>query len=207
MTEKYINIDLNDGRIGKIADAISNKTCKKILNVLADDELSGSEVSEKLKIPLNTATYNLDILLEAGLIEKSSGFLWSEKGKRIAKYKVANKKIVISPKSNFKGILSTVLLSGLISGGIKMWYDNSVNGINEISSAVGSESAKMAVDSNQLYAGVDSVAGSIEGSLAGSLEGVSSISSFSFGEPALWFFFGSLVALVIILLFNWRRVW
>lgn len=200
MVDKYINIDLDDERIGKIADAISNKTCKRILEILADGERSGSEVSEKLKIPLNTATYNLDILFDAGLIEKSSGFLWSEKGKRIVKYKVANKKIVISPKSSFKGILGSVLVSGLIAGVIKLWYDNSISAVNSIgySGDFTQESAKM-IASDQMYAeGASNV-----------VNGASSLSTsaMSFGDPALWFFFGALVGLIILLLFNWRKVW
>lgn len=201
MSDKYINIDLDDERIGKIADAISNKTCKKILEILSDSEMSGSEISEKLIIPLNTTTYNLDILLDAGLIEKSSGFLWSEKGKRIVKYKVANKKIVISPKSGFKGILGSVLLSGLFASGIKLWYDYSFNSVDFVNYNAGNfaqESAKM-IASDQMYA---SNANNI-------VNAVSSLSTnaMSFGEPALWFFFGSLVALIILLLFNWRKVW
>ncbi len=195
MVEKYINIDLDDERIGKIADAISNKTCKKILEILSDSEMSGSQISEKLKIPLNTATYNLDILFDAGLIEKSSGFLWSEKGKRIVRYKLANKKIVISPKSSFKGILGSVFISGLIASGIKLWYDNSVSSVNGIDYNTNfvQESAKM-IASDQIY---------VEGANKVS----SSLSGMSFGDPALWFFFGALVALIILLLFNWRKVW
>lgn len=204
MNEKYINIDLDDERIGKIADAISNKTCKKILEVLADREMSGSDVSEKLSIPLNTATYNLDILLEAGLVEKSAGFLWSEKGKRIVKYKLANKKIVISPKSGFKGILGSVLVSGLVAGGIKLWYDNSVKGINYASGFVQeSATAMLASDSYTKCVGGEGLA-KCGGNIANS---ASSLSGMSFGEPALWFFFGALVGLIILLLFNWRKVW
>ncbi|MDO8564328.1 MAG: winged helix-turn-helix domain-containing protein [Nanoarchaeota archaeon] len=205
MSDKYINIDLDDERIGKIADAISNKTCKKILEILADGEMSGSEVSERLSIPLNTATYNLDILLEAGLIEKSSGFLWSEKGKRIVKYKVANKKIVISPKSSFKGILPSVLISGLIAGGIKIWYDNSVNTVN-YAGDFAQESATAMLASDQVI--TKCVGGSGLAKCAGNLgDATSSISAISFADPALWFFFGALVALIILLLFNWRKVW
>lgn len=194
MADKYINIDLDDERIGKIADAISNKTCKRILEILADREMSGSEVSERLNIPLNTATYNLDILLKSGLIEKDNNFLWSEKGKRIVKYKVANKKIVISPKSGFKGVFGSVLVSGLIAGGIKLWYDNSFSytGISSV------ESSKM-IASDQLYAG----------SVSSGINEASSLSAnaMSFGDPALWFFFGALIALITLLLFNSRKVW
>ena len=86
MTKSSINLDLDDPRIGKIADVISNKTTKKILSMLADSSdfgLSESEISNKLEIPANTVNYNVKKLEEVGLIEKTRKILWSEKGKRI----------------------------------------------------------------------------------------------------------------------------
>jgi inhibitor of cysteine peptidase len=109
MTKKSIDIDLNDPRAGKIAEAISNKTSKKILNALADDEMSGSEIAEKLGLPLNTVTYNLKKLTEAGLVNKSKKFFWSSKGKRMELYRVSNKRIIISPKK-----LSRSVVVGLV---------------------------------------------------------------------------------------------
>ena len=34
MTEKYLNIDIEDPRSGKIAEVLGNKTSKKILSLL-----------------------------------------------------------------------------------------------------------------------------------------------------------------------------
>jgi DNA-binding transcriptional ArsR family regulator len=188
MSDKIIHVDLDDERIGKIADAISNKTCKKLLELLVDEEMSASQIADKLKLPLNTITYNLDILVESGLVDKSSEFLWSEKGKRIVKYKVADKKIVISPKSKFKGILASVLVSGLIALGIKYWSESNVYGNDIAYSGMqkGAETAFAYSKSSDMVA--------------------SSVSSVSVGEPALWFLFGALVALIILFLFNWRKV-
>ena len=94
-----ILIDLNDPRTESIADVISNKTAKKILESLAEKELSQSEIALKLSMPANTVEYNIKQLESSGLIEKSKGFLWSVKGKRINKYRLSNKRIIISPKS------------------------------------------------------------------------------------------------------------
>ncbi len=118
MAKKEINMDLDDPRAGKIAEVLSNKTCKKILGVLAENEMTESEVAAELGLPLNTVGYNVKKLVSAGLIEKIGGFLWSVKGKRIHKYKVSNKKIVISPRVNFNKILASligVLVVGLIA--------------------------------------------------------------------------------------------
>lgn len=180
MVDRYINVDLNDKRIGKIADAISNKTCKKILDILSDKEMSGSDISEELKLPLNTITYNLDLLKEAGLVESGRDFFWSEKGRRIVKYKLANKKIIISPKARFTGLASAVLISGMVAFFIKIWENYYTRAFVD------------SIASQQFYA----ESGAKVAENAGSV---------SFGEPALWFFLGSLIALIIFILINWRK--
>src|SRR3989344_5622785 len=97
MPSKYLLLDLNDEKAKHLADVLSNETCKKILNLLAENELSANKLSLALNLPLNTITYNIKKLLSSGLIEKSRHF-WSVKGKKIETYKLANKNIVISPK-------------------------------------------------------------------------------------------------------------
>jgi DNA-binding transcriptional ArsR family regulator len=116
MTEKYLNLNLNDENASRVAEILANKTAKKILSIIAESEkeLSETDISLKLKIPLNTVDYNVKKLLSAGLIEKSSNFFWSVKGKKIPTFKLANKKIIISTKSAYKGILPAAFIFGAI---------------------------------------------------------------------------------------------
>lgn len=113
--DKSISIDLGDPRTGKVAEALSNKTCVKILDLLASQELTASDISSKLGIPLNTTGYNIEKLIDAGLVEKSSNFFWSVKGKKTPVYKVANKKIVISPKRMITKMLPFFLVAGVLA--------------------------------------------------------------------------------------------
>ena len=94
---------------------MSNKTCKKILGVLAEKEMSESEIASELGIALNTVGYNIKKLVSAGLIEKVGGFLWSVRGKRIHKYKLSNKKIVISPKVTMRAVVPIVVVLALLT--------------------------------------------------------------------------------------------
>jgi len=124
MANKYLLFDLNDEKSKKLGEVISNSTCKKIINLLAEKEQSASEIASELKIPLNTTTYNISNLIESGLIEQSKSF-WSVKGKKMPSYKVVNKAIVISPKkgniySKIKGVLP-VIATGLIFSGFVLW--------------------------------------------------------------------------------------
>lgn len=90
---------LDDERSKKVAEILGNKTCKKIIDFLADiNEASEKDISDALKIPINTVEYNLKKLLDAGLVEKTKNFFWSKKGRKIDLYKLARKHIVISTK-------------------------------------------------------------------------------------------------------------
>ena len=70
MAEKIISIDLNDPRSAKIAEVIRNKTCKRILGLIAEKEVSESEISSELSLPMNTIGYNVKKLVDSGLIEE-----------------------------------------------------------------------------------------------------------------------------------------
>src|SRR3989344_1086147 len=102
MNDKFILMGLDDERSKDIAEVLGNKTCKKILDFLAETkESSEKDISEGLKIPMNTAEYNLNKLIKSGLVEKTQNFLWSRKGKKIKIYKLARKHIIISPNKKF----------------------------------------------------------------------------------------------------------
>lgn len=127
MTEKYIELNLNDEKSAKIAEILGNKTAKKILSLLAEEELSQGDIARRLGVGLSNIDYNIKKLMDSGLIEKSSGFFWSVKGKKIPTYKLANKKIIISPKNSFKSWVLSSVFGGLILGSIKMWMNYSAN--------------------------------------------------------------------------------
>ncbi|MFH1500459.1 MAG: beta-propeller domain-containing protein [archaeon] len=116
MDDKFILMGMDDERSKKIAEVIGNKTCKKILDYLADNtEKSEKEISEALGIPINTVEYNLKKLLDSGLVEKAKNFFWSRKGKKIDLYKLAKKHIVISPRSTRPSMTSLKAILPLIA--------------------------------------------------------------------------------------------
>jgi|SRR3989344_1196125 len=195
MSEKYISVDLDDPRAERIAEVISNKTSKKILGLLAEREMSATEIASELKIPLNTAGYNLEKLVETGLIEKVKGFLWSVKGKKIEKYKVSNKKVLISPKRMIRGILPALLVTGAVAFGIKAFTEYQIRSYNSpqlLNKAA--ETAASGTSAGEQFASINAPATS------GIVQTVSIIAQNSW----LWFLAGAFVALFIYLIWNWR---
>lgn len=120
MEEKYLMFSMDDDRLKYLSESLSNPSCKKILDLLSEKELTETDIARELKIPLNTVDYNIKKLIKAGLIEKTSHF-WSLRGKKMPVYRVSNKKIVISPKKSmsFTALISSMIGTGLLALGIR----------------------------------------------------------------------------------------
>ena len=201
MADKYIMLDLDDPKISSLADVISNKTSKKILALLAEKEMSESEMAEKLNLGLNTIDYNVKKLVDAGLIEKVNKFFWSSRGKRIISYKLSNKKIVISPRSAIKGIIPTVLITGAIALGIR-YFLTSQQKSPELLQTVAENAPNAAKMADSALA---STAGSVINETMNRT--IEKSVDFSATSSSMWFLFGALTALLIFLIWNWRKIW
>ncbi len=191
MSNSSISIDIDDPRTGQVAEALANKTCVKILGLLAEKEYTAGDIALKLGIPLNTTGYNIEKLIASGLVEKSSNFFWSVKGKKTPTYKVANRRIVISPKRVIKGVVPAVLLSGI--GAVILRYFT-LSGAAQKSAFVGTLS--------------DSAAGTA--SIASRLPEATAVvaeQSSAFGATWTWFFIGALFSLIILFLWDWVNYW
>jgi len=200
MAERYINLNLEDPRAGIIAEALANKTCKKILCLLSEKEMRESEIAKELELPLNTTEYNLEKLVNAGLIEKSKKFLWSSKGKRMDNYRVVNKKIVISPRSAVTGVIPALIAAVIIAAGIKFFsvmnYASNLLGKNSIASS----------SSEYILAETTGEAAAPQMANPNTFSGV--FSSFISSEYSwLWFLLGALITVLVFLIWNWRKIW
>ncbi len=116
--ENFLLLSMEDTKIKKISNVISNDSCRRILDYLATKESTESELAEKLQIPISTVHYNIQQLMKTGLID-SKEFHYSEKGKEVNHYKLANKYIIIAPKKTFgiKEKLKNILPVALIVSG------------------------------------------------------------------------------------------
>ena len=116
--KNFILLSMEDSKIKKISNVISNDSCRKILDCLANKEATESELASKLSIPISTVHYNLQQLMGTGLIDANE-YHYSEKGKEVNHYRLANKYIIIAPKnvSGIKEKLKSIFPVVLIVGG------------------------------------------------------------------------------------------
>src|SRR3989344_2979504 len=114
--EKFVLVSLQEDKAKKLAQVISNESCRKILDYLSEKEATESELSEKLGIPISTVHYNLAHLMDGGLVVADE-FHYSPKGKEVNHYKLANKYIIIAPKAvpGIKERLKSILPASVIT--------------------------------------------------------------------------------------------
>jgi DNA-binding transcriptional ArsR family regulator len=141
MADNVVILEPGDERAQKISKAMASQTASDILQLLADNKKSLTEITERLSIPLTTAKYHIENLLDAGLITVAET-KYSVKGREIKIYAVTNQLLIVAPRqSNIRslllkyaslfgivafGSLIISLLSPLLNQGIMA--DSSLNG-------------------------------------------------------------------------------
>jgi DNA-binding transcriptional ArsR family regulator len=200
MAEKYLLFSLEDESSKKLGEIISNPTCNKIMNLLAEKELSETEISKELSLPLNTIDYNIKNLLKSGLLEKANKW-WSVKGRKIDTFRLANKMIVISPKktlmSKLGNIIPVAILAGIFTAGVAYY----------------TKGKEILVSSTPpLLEAVDKLAtsGASAGQSAMAPAAQETAKTITLlppeFQPWLWFLIGSLSAILIFSVWNWKRM-
>ncbi len=85
-----------------LTSIINSKSAKRIISYLAEkEEATESEVAKELNLPISTVHYNLKKLSEAGIVISES-YHYSDKGKKVEHYKIAERLILIIPSKKKK---------------------------------------------------------------------------------------------------------
>lgn len=98
MTEKsFVLVSLKQEKTRQLSKVLSNDTSRQILEYLSGKEhATETQISKDLKLPISTTHYNLKALTQAKLVTEDE-YHYSEKGKEVIHYKLANKYIIIAP--------------------------------------------------------------------------------------------------------------
>lgn len=120
--KSFVLMSLKEDKVKKMTQVLSNDTCRQILDFLSTTErATATEISKKLKLAMSTIHYNLKQLKDNNLVT-SDEYTYSEKGKEIIHYGLANKYIIIAPKEDknildrLKGFLPITLISAFTGG-------------------------------------------------------------------------------------------
>jgi DNA-binding transcriptional ArsR family regulator len=105
MADNVVLLEPGDERAQKIAKAMASQTASDILQLLAEAPKSLTGITERLAIPLTTAKYHTENLLDAGLILVTDT-KYSVKGREIKIYSLTNQLLIVAPRhSNVRSLL------------------------------------------------------------------------------------------------------
>jgi len=205
-TNNFILVSLDDEKSKAISEVLGSSTCKKIISYLTETkEASQKDLSDALKIPMNTVEYNIKKLLDSGFIQKRTNFFWSKKGKKIIMYELSNKSIVIShkkfPSEKIKSILPAFILTA--AGTFALWAYEKISSVSVTPERVLSNSYDAVATKAQELAGTSSGGA---GSITASVSPSDLITSSSYTPLWLWFLIGGLISIFVISLVNWRKL-
>ncbi|MDO8480887.1 MAG: winged helix-turn-helix domain-containing protein [Nanoarchaeota archaeon] len=190
--EKFLLVSLKEEESKQLAQVISNPTARKILDALAEKEYTESDLAKELLVPISTVHYNLQALVKAKLVEAEE-FHYSEKGKEVLHYKLANKYIIIAPKSTFgirEKLKSILPALGLVAAGTWAVSFMSGTGASRFSATLASAPAQIASAPAQ-EAGALMMKAAADTALP--------VATSNPIPAALWFLVGSVVTLVLLL--------
>ena len=211
--KSFLLVSLKEDKAKELAQVISNDSCRKILDYLADKEDSTeTELAKKLGIPISTVHYNLKHLVKGGLVMVEE-FHYSEKGKEVNHYKLANKYIIIAPRTTYgikeklKSILPVSLLALVGAGFIHMYTKYfrpaTFGAMNAVAPAVMEKAAMDVVPAAEplMEAAAD------EGARAFMERAPEAVTNAVQSAPnyALWFLMGCLFVIVLVVVFEWIK--
>src|SRR5512137_1674794 len=97
MAENVLVLEPGDERAQKIAKAMASPMAGDILQILAEGPKSLTEITERLSIPMNTAKYHIENLLEAGVISVANT-KYSVKGREVKLYTLTDQLLIVAPR-------------------------------------------------------------------------------------------------------------
>jgi len=101
--DTFLLVSLEEENAKKLAQVITNESCRQILDLLSQKSATETEISKELNLPISTVHYNLQQLLKSKLVDAKE-YHYSEKGKEVLHYSIANKYIIIAPKNATESI-------------------------------------------------------------------------------------------------------
>jgi predicted transcriptional regulator len=186
----------------KITQALSNDSARQVLELLIDKAMSASEIACELDAPLTTVKYNLNALIESGLIMIKQT-RWSVKGREIKIYAPAHKLIVVVPdKTDRKSVvdilrsyLGVLLGATVVSGIIEVWqYRPSLRGAPSAVMDVGETAGK----------GIPAPAPTSIPKMGMDMPSID-LSQMMGNHPGVWFLFGCIFVVALLVLMESRR--
>jgi DNA-binding transcriptional ArsR family regulator len=105
MADPVVVLEPGGEQAQKIAKAMASQTAGDILRLIGEGQKTSTEIADALSLPMNTAKYHIDNLLDAGLISVAAT-KYSVKGREVKVYTLTNQLLIVAPKQlNVRSLL------------------------------------------------------------------------------------------------------
>jgi len=221
--EKFLLVSLKEDESKTLAQVLSNKTSRKILDMLAEKNYTETKLAKELNLPLSTVHYNMQALMKARLVQAEE-FHYSEKGKEVLHYSLASKYVIIAPKdapTNLKERLRRILPAGLVAvaaAGLLHFF----TGFNKMANVLTHQSESlvqrdadvlpMAIDAAEEAAPFAKTVGAtadnatvpvIEPAVENTIQHLTQPILPGETSLALWFLFGAVFTIIVVVVVEW----
>lgn len=208
MADNVLVLEPGDERAQKIAKAMGSPMAGDILQQLAEKPSSLTDITERLAIPMNTAKYHVENLLDAGIIAVADT-RYSVKGREVKIYSLTNQLLIVAPRRSdirslllkYASLFGIVALASLAISSVlplvSTWGTNEAATLAAPAPAVAQKVADAGTGASR-EAGTMAVQANMNG-LAPAIPGL---------DPALAFFLGGLLVIVILLCYEawlWKK--
>src|SRR3989344_4389053 len=218
--DTFLLVSLEESKAKELAQVISSDACRKILDHLSKAAATETEVAAVLQMPLSTVHYNLKNLVQSNLVETKE-YHYSEKGREVLHYSLANRYVIIAPKGtteNFRERLRKFLPVIAVIGAISLVLQYLPRFIGRTSALSSGISASKAAVSEAAIAAAPSAADSGQEMLASAPSAFSAtadttaqtantLSGTAFSNPSIgvWFAIGAAACMLIMILIDHLR--
>src|SRR5512136_2794127 len=105
MADNVVVLEPGGEQAQKIAKAMASQTAGDILRLIGEGQKTSTEIADQLSLPMNTAKYHIENLLDAGLISIAAT-KYSVKGREVKVYTLTNQLLIVAPKQlNVRSLL------------------------------------------------------------------------------------------------------
>jgi len=205
MTDNVLVLEPGDERAQKIAKAMGSPVAGDILKMLAEKPSSLTDITERLAIPMNTAKYHVENLLDAGVIAIENT-RYSIKGREVKIYSLTDQLLIVAPR---RSDIRSLLLKYASLFGIVALSSLAISSLLPLASTWGANEASFALRAPapavENTAGAGHEVGTV--ALKASYDTMSSVPA-SAPDPAVAFFLGGVLVIVVLLCYEawlWKK--
>ncbi|MDD1689082.1 MAG: helix-turn-helix domain-containing protein [Methanoregula sp.] len=209
MADNVLVLEPGDEQAQKIGKAMGSPTAGDILQLLADGPKSLTDISDRLSLPMNTAKYHVENLLDAGIISVADT-KYSVKGREVKLYSLTNQLLIVAPR---RSDIRSMLLKYASLFGIVAVASLAISSILPLAATWGrtgeifatQESLSVVAPTVHDAAGTGREAGNVV--LKATYDGLAAAPAPAF-DPAIAFFFGGLLVIIILLCYEawlWKK--